>query len=123
MKKILIIEDEQAYLNLLYSTLSRKGYTIFSAVDGEQGLEKAKTHKPDLILLDIRLPGMDGIQMLEELRKIKNIKDTKVVMLTNLEPDATIVDKVVDNLPVHYFVKSDIGLNELIGKISQVFTE
>lgn len=123
MKKILIIEDELAYLKLLNSQLTEKGYTVIEAINGEKGLEKAKSENPDLILLDIRMPVMDGMAMLKSLRKEEAGKKTKVIILTNLEPDDKIIGDVVSDQPSYYFVKSDTQFNELLDKIQELLTE
>lgn len=123
MKKILIVEDELAYLKLLNSQLTEKGYKVFEAINGKQGLEKAKSENPDLILLDIRMPVMDGMAMLELLRKEETGKKTKVIILTNLEPDDKIIRGVVSDQPSYYFVKSDIRLNDLLEKIKELLAE
>lgn len=123
MKKILIIEDELAYLTLLRDQLTLKGYTVVTAENGEAGLKMAKKERPDLILLDIRMPKMDGMAMLELLRKDERVKETKVIMLTNLTPDDKIIRGVVVNHPVYYFVKSDVQLNDLLEKIKEVLTD
>ncbi len=120
MKKILVVEDELAYLKLLNSQLTEKGYTVIEAVDGKKGLEKAKSENPDLILLDVRMPVMDGMAMLNLLRKEEVGKKTKVIMLTNLEPDDKIIGGVVGDQPSYYFVKSDIQFNELLEKIKEL---
>lgn len=123
MKKILIIEDDLAYSKLLNDQLTERSYKIFTAFDGVAGLSKAKKEKPDLILLDIRMPKMDGLTMLKALRKDSRGKKTKTIMLTNLEPDETIVHKVVDDQPAYYFVKSDTKLEDLIKKIDELLAE
>ena len=87
MKKILIVEDEPSFLNLLHKELTSKGYTVVDAKDGKEGYDTAVLVKPDLILLDILMPGVDGLTMLELLRKSKEGKDMKVIILTNLELD------------------------------------
>ena len=120
MKKILIVEDELAYSELLKSQLIEKGYSVIEAVNGKQGLEIAKKENPDLILLDIRMPVMDGMTMLGLLRKEEWGKNIKVVMLTNLEPDDKIIGQAVANEPSYYFVKSDIRLTELLTKIKEL---
>lgn len=122
MKKILIVEDEHAYLKLLSSQLTEKGYMVIEAIDGQKGLEKAKSERPDLILLDIRMPIMDGMAMLRALRK-EEVDKTKVIVLTNLEPDDKILKEVVDNQPSYYFIKSDIQFNELLEKIKDLLSE
>jgi len=120
MKTILIIEDEKAYLKLLSDQLTGKGYNIIIAKDGKEGLEKAKKENPDLILLDIILPVMDGLVMLDLLRKQELGNKTKVIMLTNLEPTDRIVEKIMIGQPSYYFVKSDIQFNDLLEKIKDL---
>lgn len=123
MKKILVVEDELAYLKLLNSQLTEKGYKVIEAINGEKGIEKAKSENPDLILLDIRMPVMDGMAMLDLLRKGEEGKKTKVIILTNLEPDDKILEDVIRDQPSYYFVKSDIQLNELLTKIEELLAE
>lgn len=123
MKKILVVEDELAYLKLLNSQLTEKGYTVIEAMNGKKGLEKAKSENPDLILLDIRLPVMDGMAMLAQLRKEEVGKKTKVIILTNLEPDDKIIKEVVQDQPSYYFVKSDIQFDNLFEKIKELIEE
>lgn len=120
MKKILIVEDELAYLKLLTAQLSEKGYKVIEAINEEKGLEMAKSENPDLILLDIRMPLMDGMAMLNALRKEEAGKKTKVIMLTNLEPDDKIISDIVDDQPAYYFIKSDIQFNDLLNKIEEL---
>ena len=123
MKKILVVEDELAYLRLLKSQLTAQGYTVIEATNGEKGLEKATSENPDLILLDIRMPKMDGMTMLNLLRKEKKGKKVKVIMLTNLEPDDKIIGGAVSDQPPYYFVKSDIQLTDLLDKIKELLEE
>lgn len=123
MKKILVVEDELAYLKLLNSQLTEKGYKVIEAINGEKGIEKAKSENPDLILLDIRMPVMDGMAMLDLLRKGAEGRKTKVIILTNLEPDDKILEDVIRDQPSYYFVKSDIQFNELLNKIEELLAE
>lgn len=120
MKKILIVEDELAYTKLLRGELSAKGYVVFEAINGEKGLEIAKKEKPDLILLDIKMPEMDGMEMLTVLREAEWGKKIKVIVLTNLEPDEKIIGEIVKNQPSYYFVKSDIQFASLLEKIKEL---
>lgn len=117
MKKILIVEDELAYVKLLHDQLTAKGYEVIEAKDGKEGLEMAKKENPDLILLDIRMPVMDGMTMLSLLRQDEKGKNTKVIVLTNLEPDDKIIGEVVKDLPTYYFVKSSTKFEDLTEKI------
>lgn len=123
MKKILVVEDELAYLKLLNSQLTEQGYQVFEAVNGKEGLEKAKKENPDLVLLDIRMPVMDGMAMLDLLRREEKGKKIKVIILTNLEPDEKIIEGVVSDQPSYYMVKSDIKFSDLLAKIKELLTE
>lgn len=123
MKKILIIEDELAYLKLMHDQLSEQGYDIIEAKDGLEGLKFAKAEKPDLILLDIRMPIMDGMTMLDLLRKDDYGKTAKVIILTNIEPDDKILEEVLEGLPTYYLIKSDTKLDDLLEKIKDVLSE
>jgi len=119
MKRILIIEDELAYVRLLRDSLERD-YEVLDAQDGKAGLAIAKKEKPDLILLDIRMPIMDGMTVLKELREDPYGKTAKVILLTNLEANNQIVAQVTQDLPVYYFIKSDVKLSDLLIKIDEV---
>ena len=119
MKKVLVVDDELAYVKLLSEKLSEK-YKVFSAANGEKGLEICKKEHPDLILLDINMPVMDGMTMLSELRKDDYGKTVSVIFLTNLEPSLDIVQNVVKDQPTLFVVKSDTSLQDLIKKVDSM---
>ncbi len=81
-RKILIIEDEAAQVLLVRSRLEEAGFDVLSAMNGEDGLRKAKHERPDLILLDIVLPGMDGVQVCDQLKQDPATQRIPVIMLT-----------------------------------------
>ncbi|MCK5475966.1 MAG: response regulator [Candidatus Pacebacteria bacterium] len=116
-KKILVIEDEATLQKALDDVLSQEGFEVLSATDGIVGLEVAKKEKPDLILLDIILPKMDGFEVLSKLKA--NDKDTPVVILTNLS-DLNDVQKALDLGATTYLVKADYHLDEVIRKIKEI---
>ena len=89
MTKILVIDDEPSIINLVSAYLKPEGYEVYTAVDGNAGLKSARAFKPDLIILDLMLPGMDGIELLSRLRRES---DVYVIMLT-ARTDET--DKIV----------------------------
>ncbi len=112
-KKILIVEDEAQLLNVLYDKLSLEGFSVLKASDGKKGLDIALSEHPALILLDINLPVMNGIDMLKELRKDPVGKDIEVVMLTNFSEYKLLADALA--LGVHdYLVKSDWKLEDVV---------
>ena len=120
MKKILVIDDELAYLTLLRDELLRNGYEVFEASNGKEGLVMIKKSHPDLILLDIRMPMMNGMQMLDAMRREPNGSSVKVIVLTNLEPNDEMIAQVIKSHPTYYFIKSDIELSELMNKIREL---
>lgn len=120
-KKILVVEDEPSYIRLIHDQLAESGYDVIEARDGKEGLDTAKRLHPDLLLLDIRMPVMDGISMLDELRKDSYGKTAKVIILTNLEPDDKILQKVLVDQPTYYLVKNDVQLADLLNKIKELF--
>lgn len=120
-QKILVIEDELAYLQLLSEQLVKNGYTVICENDGLRGLATAKNQHPDLILLDLRIPAMDGLRVLRELRKDGYGNSVKVILLTNLEATDSIVEEVITYRPAFYLMKSDIQISELLEKIRELF--
>lgn len=120
MKRILIVEDELAYLRLLKDQLEHLGYEVVTATNGAAGLDEVKKQIPDLILLDVRMPIMDGIQMLKELRTMEEGKSIKVIYLTNVEPDDSTIREVITNHPTYYLIKSDIELASLMAKVKSL---
>ena len=81
-QKILIVDDEQPIREPLKQMLVRQGYTVCEAEDGKKGLEEARKQKPDLMILDVNMPKMDGFKVLEELKKDKSTMNIPVFMLT-----------------------------------------
>ena len=86
-EKILLVDDEKDILEFLSYNLNKEGYQIITANNGEKALEKASRHQPDLIILDVMMPEMDGITTCEKLRLIPEIKDTLVLFLTARSED------------------------------------
>ena len=81
-KKILLIDDELDILEILSYNLEKEGYEVFTATNGNEGIEKAKEIIPDLILLDVMMPEKDGIETCQDLRKIKELQQTLIVFLS-----------------------------------------
>lgn len=98
--------------------LAQEGYEMFSALDGELGLQLVRTKKPDLILLDLILPKMNGFEVLKELKADVQTKDIPVIVLTNLEGIGD-VDKAIELGATTYLVKAQYSLEEVVQKIKQ----
>jgi len=112
-KKLLIIEDEQPLLEALTDKFELEGFEVCMATNGEAGLKEALSCHPDLILLDILLPKMNGLTMLDELRKNVWGKTAKVIVLTNLS-DWDSTNKAVNHDVHDYLVKSDWKIEDVV---------
>lgn len=117
-KKILIVEDELQLLNSLKIKIRHEGFTVFVAKDGAEGLRIALKNKPDLILLDVIMPKMDGIEMLKRLRRDAWGKDVPVILLSNDDDPDHIKETLKDNA-TDYLIKSDWRLEDIITKVKE----
>ncbi len=90
-KKILIIEDDSISIELIEYFLKNENYSVSVAQDGEIGLRKITEDKPDLILLDIMLPGMNGIQVLEKVKEDKQLSQIPIIIISSLSQDEDIL--------------------------------
>ncbi len=118
MSKVLIIEDDEQISRVYGIKLNQEGIETVNAVDGEEGLNKIISEKPDLVLLDLMLPGKDGFWVLEEAGKRHMLGKIPVVVLSNLGQEA---DKErAFNLGVKdYLVKADTSIKEVVDKIKK----
>ena len=117
--KILIVEDEEILLTALSEELKQEGFEAIGAKDGVEGVSMAASEKPDLILLDLVMPRLDGIGALKQMKENDETRDIPVVILTNLSD----YDKVSDALSLgamDYLVKANYRLEELVDKIKAV---
>lgn len=117
-RKILIIEDEQALINNLADKLRAEGYKVLTATDGETGWELVRGEKPDLIVLDIMLPGLDGLSLCRMVRNETTTRHIPIIMLT---ARGTEVDKIVglESGADDYIVKP-FGLGEFLARVRAV---
>ncbi len=121
-QKILLIEDEGLLSEMYCSKLSKEGFKVSQAANGEEGLELAKKEKFDLILLDIILPKLDGFKVLEELKRDKTIKEIPVFLLTNLSQSEDLKRGTVLGAD-DYLVKTDFTPTQVVEKIKKVLAK
>jgi len=117
-KKILIVEDEVALRTLLEDKFKAEGLEILSASTGAEGLNLALSNHPDLILLDLVMPEMDGVTMLKKLREDAWGKQVQVIILTNKEDSQSISDSLQSKVSL-FLVKSDWNLDKLISTVKE----
>ncbi|MDP3971234.1 MAG: response regulator [bacterium] len=115
-KRILIVDDEPLILKAYQEHLIGEGYDVSVAQDGQEGLKKAQDYKPDLILLDILMPKLNGIEVLQQLHADKELAKIPVIVLTNLVGGDS-VNEAVKTGSLHYLIKSDHSLKEISSKI------
>lgn len=120
MACVLIVEDDAALCGALEERLERMGYEVITAKNGKSGLHEALENKPDVILLDLEMPVMGGVKMLEHLRGDDWGAGVPVILLTNHEPDDDMTSSVVLYEPAYYLLKSNCGLAEVTEKIREV---
>jgi len=119
MKKILIIEDEEVLVNMYETKFTSEGYQVLKAANGEDGLLIAQKEKPDMILLDVILPKMDGFMVLKKIKEDPTIKDIPVILLTNLGQDEDI-NKGKEDGASAYLVKANLTPSEVIDKVKGI---
>ena len=115
-KKILIVEDDEYIRDAFEEVINGKGFIVMVAKDGEEGLESALKNHPDLILLDIMMPKMNGLSVLKNLRGDTWGKTVPVLLLTNDTDPEHIRETLKDNA-TDYLIKSDWEIEEIIKKI------
>ena len=122
---ILVVEDEKILVNILEEKLASEGFQVIKAFDGDEGLDLAKKEHPDLILLDILLPKVDGLTMLKKLREDSWGSHAEVMILTNVVDTAKIVEGMNINMDVNntyeYVLKTSQSLDELVSRIKLRF--
>ena len=119
-KTILIVEDEVPLSRALEKKLQQEGFNVLTAANGEEGLKTSLAEIPDLILLDIVMPVMDGVTMLDKLKKDPEGRRIPVIMLTNLTSSEKLSESQ-DNGVFGYLIKADWSLDDVLKKINQVF--
>jgi CheY-like chemotaxis protein len=119
MKTILFIEDEAVLQKTLSEVLRQENYKVINALDGESGLNLAKLEKPDLILLDLILPKMNGFDVLENLKVSPETKNIPVIVMTNLE-NIENVEKAIEAGATTYLCKAQYSPTEILEKINKI---
>lgn len=116
--KILLVEDEKEVLELYKLKLSLDGYDVITAVNGQEGLKKAISENPEMIFLDIKMPEMDGFEVLKRLRSEPKTKSTPVVILSNFD-EQEMIEKGLTLGANEYLVKSQFTPEEISGKADE----
>tara|TARA_B100001964_G_scaffold235836_1_gene296603 strand:- start:1949 stop:2347 length:399 start_codon:yes stop_codon:yes gene_type:complete len=115
---ILIVEDHDALQDILHTKFTEEGFDVVSAADGQEALTKAMEHHPDMIILDLLMPKIDGRQVLQKLRADSWGKLVPVIVYTNVS-EAEGVDEVYRNQSYDYMVKANHSLADVVTRVRQ----
>jgi len=113
-KKILIVEDDKDILFILQKRFAIEGFSVFTAKDGEEAIAIAENSKPDLIISDVLMPKLGGLEMAEKIKEFN--KDVKIMFLTNIK-DAEYVDRIEKSGNSDYLIKSELRIDEIVDRI------
>ncbi len=122
--KILVVDDDPSIRDVYSMKMESEGFEVSSAVNGKEGLEQALAKTPDMILLDIMMPVMDGLEMLSALRQMNDYgQKVPVMLLTNVSAgDEHIIEGVAKTSPISYLIKANVSLDEMVKKIREYFS-
>lgn len=120
-KTILVVEDDLPMLKIIVDQFEREGFNVLQSLDGEGGLLIANRDHPDLIILDILLPKMSGLEMMDKLRKGGTWgKNVPIFILTNVNPDeGETLKTVAEDMPSYYIVKADWNIGDVVKKVKE----
>ena len=118
-KTILVVEDDESMVEALVEKFKSSGFNVFSAKNGEEGLKLALSDHPDIILLDIVMPKMDGLSMLRKLKEDKWGAFAPVVILTNLSDNQKLAEALEIGV-VEYIIKAEVKLSDIVLRVKRV---
>ena len=119
MTKILIIEDDKFLRELIVMKLKKESYDVLDAVDGEEGIKKIREEKPDIILLDLILPGIDGFEVLSQIKSDPTVSSIPVIILSNLGQKEDI-ERGIELGATDYMIKAHFTPGEIVEKIKTI---
>ena len=116
MKRILVVEDDRFLRKAAEAALRRNGFSVLVAADGEEGLRVARAEIPDLVLLDLIMPGLQGFEVLKLLKAEAATSAIPVVVISNLGQDSD-VKNALDAGAIDYLVKANLALDDLVKRV------
>jgi len=120
-KTILVVEDEKSLRDAVVDVLRAKNFPVLEAKNGVEGVDLALSRHPDLILLDLLMPEMDGMTALKKIRQDAWGANVPVIILTNLgATNEHLIEDMVAQKPLHYLIKSDWKIHDVVDKIEEV---
>ncbi len=120
MRTVLIIEDDQIILEMYRDKFQVSRWGVITALNGEDGLNAAIRHHPDLILLDLAMPKMDGMTVMKHLRSDTWGESVPVIILTNLNIDGKLLEEIIKNKPTYSLMKANTTPDDVLAKASDI---
>ena len=121
MKTVLIIEDDQIILEMYRDKFQVSHFGVITSLNGEDGLSAALRHHPDLILLDLAMPKMDGMTVMKKLREDPWGNTVPVIILTNLNLDGRMLEEIIKNKPTYSLMKANTTPEDVLEKAREIF--
>lgn len=122
MKKILVVDDDQTFRELISSGVDKDQYHVTTAADGVEGLEQVEKDMPDIILLDIMMPRMNGVEFLEKMKEVHADKQIPVIITSN-DSSLDTISRGAELGIRGYIVKSNESLKTIMSSVERVFNE
>ena len=117
---VLVVDDDPIYVKVYEKKFTGSGFEVKVARDGEEGFKMALEEHPDLVLLDLMMPKMDGMTMMKKLRQDEWGKSVPIIVLTNLEANDKILQGVVESQPAYYIMKANSTPEDVLEKAIQI---
>lgn len=117
-KTVLVVDDDQVFQELLADAITKEGYKLIQAFDGGAGIELALKHHPDFIVLDVRMPESEGIEVAKRIRKDDWGKEVPILMFTEVE-DVEVISEALSQGVMWYEIKSNLTINEVVHRVNE----
>jgi len=121
MKRILVIDDDRTILEMMEIALGRNNFSVLSAADGDQGLVLFKEQKPDLVIIDIAMPGIDGYEVTERIRRTDGERVTPIIILT--AHDQPVMRTYAEELGADLYLTKPISPSKLVEHINSLLAD
>lgn len=119
-KTVLLVDDDPLIIRMYQKKLSTDGFVTTTAFNGEEAIASVAQHKPALILLDVMMPKMNGVETLKTLKGDKDTQDIPIIMLTNLGDKSEDIDAAKELGALDYMVKKDVSLADLSARVKSI---
>ena len=122
-KKVLLIEDDSILSEMYQNKLDKEGFEVVTADDGEKGLTIALQTHPEMVLLDLLMPKMDGMMLMKKLREDLWGKNVPIIVLTNLNINDKISQGIREDHPTYFFMKTEITPSEVVDRVKEILNK